>query len=142
MTSAAVVPVPLIKMDALVSLVSLVYCVMNDVRQISTESIVSMNVTVEMEQSVMLLRVSVPVHPECLVSTVKTVARRVIGVIVAIKDVGYDLCFNQFKIKDLFSAVQAVVGVTASSAYATVKRGAMERTVSINVLDFHMDLVA
>ena len=92
------VPVALIKMDALVSLVSLVYCVMNDVRQISTESIVSMSVTVEMEQSVMLLRVNVPVHLECLVSTVKTVARRVIGVIVAIKDVGYDFRFNQFKV--------------------------------------------
>ena len=136
------VPVPLIKMDALVSLVSLVYSVMNAVRQISTESIVSTSATVEMEQSVMLLRVSVPVHPECLASTVKTAVRQVIGVIVAIKDVGYEFGFNQFEIKDLFSVVQAVVGVTASSAYATVKRGAMERTVSINVLDFHMDLVA
>ena len=42
----------------------------------------------------------------------------------------------------MFSVVQAVVGVTVSSAFATVKPDAMERTVNINVLDFHMDLVA
>ena len=83
-------------MDALVSLVSLVYSVMNDVRQISMVLIVFTNATVEMELSVMLSLANVLVHQECLVSTVKMVARLVIGVIVAIKDVGYEFCLINF----------------------------------------------
>ena len=41
----------------------------------------------------------------------------------------------------MFSVDQAVVGVTVSLAFVTVKLDAMVKTVNTSVLDFHMGLV-